>query len=116
MTWGKTWTVALRCYHCGERFVLHHVEFPRIAMLRIAAPCPSCGVRARHGSTRVHRLVDLSDELETVYRKPPDDDTWHFSPSCAEWPADEFIELEARPRIGALCHECSAKAKSDEDW
>jgi hypothetical protein len=114
MGWGKTWTVMFRCINCDEKFTLRHVAFERINVLQAIYPCPSCGaqpVKGRSGeyTGRAHALVDLTDTMETVYRKTKDGETWHFHPDCAHWPSDEYIELEAPPRLGQFCNECTAK-------
>jgi len=116
MAYAKTWTVIFRCYHCGRRFTLRHVTFERVDALHAVAPCPHCGARPvvkswpdESAASRSHRLVELSDDMETIFRKAAGADTWHFDPECTHWPAENFIELEAVPRIGRLCNECGAK-------
>lgn len=117
MAWSKTWTVTFRCYACSGKFIMRHVTFEKIEELHAVQPCPFCGARtlAQPGPyehlSRAHRLVELSDEMELVYRRPQEGDTWHFEPTCSQWPAHDFIALEAAPRVEQLCNECSYKAR-----
>src|SRR5689334_19957709 len=46
---------------------------------------------------------------ETVYRKYPESETWHFTPDCSQWPSEKFIALDVEPRVGQVCNECRAK-------
>jgi hypothetical protein len=35
--------------------------------------------------------------------------TWHFCPSCSQWPRDNFTEQPMPPGIGDLCSECTVR-------
>jgi hypothetical protein len=116
VSWGKTWTVVLRCYGCANDFLVPHVTIDRVKLLGAICRCPACGARPaihRSAELRVHRLIDFSDEMETVYRRLKTVELWHFTADCSEWPREEFIELNARPRVGQLCVECLDKSRSD---
>src|SRR4051812_38937439 len=83
---NKTWTVVFRCYNCHKKFTLRHITFDKIDQLHTVYPCPFCGTRPivnarpRHVTNRSHDLIELSDEMETVYRKFRHGDTWHYHP------------------------------------
>ncbi|HTM10479.1 MAG TPA: hypothetical protein VL754_18990 [Verrucomicrobiae bacterium] len=114
MALGKTWTAVFRCYHCGGKFTIRHNPLDRIDALQAVYPCPFCSarpiVRIAPDESRGHRLVELNDEMETVYRKNPRGDTWHFHPACSHWPAQDYIALDMAPRTEHLCNECTVKA------
>ncbi|HKA34215.1 MAG TPA: hypothetical protein VKH64_13425 [Candidatus Binatia bacterium] len=106
------WTAVLRCYRCQEKFLVSHVVLEHIKMLPGISRCSACGAEPmlrRGGEFNVHRLVDFTDAMETVYRRRPDLRTWHFVPECRSWPRDQFIELNMRP-LADLCDECYALA------
>ena len=112
MAVSKIFNMVLRCYHCGKQFHLRHLSFDKILSLPLVAPCPHCGSRPYiapgpryRDRSKLHRVSDLR-EAESIFRKTQDSETWHFSQSCSNWPEAEFIQLEALPRIGALCNEC----------
>ncbi|HEY1372518.1 MAG TPA: hypothetical protein VGH50_08610 [Candidatus Binatia bacterium] len=113
--WSKTWTVVFRCFQCGGKFTVRHVTFETIEALYAVQPCPFCGVRpiAQLGSNerlcRGHSLVELSDDMEIVYRRRQQGESWHFDPACSQWPLDDYIALEAAPRVELLCDECTDK-------
>src|SRR4051812_8028660 len=109
--WSKTWTVVFRCFHCGGKFTVRHVTFDRIEELHAVQPCPFCGTQPiiRRDAGQAHYLIELNDDMETVYRRRQRGDTWHFDPSCPQWPSDDYIALEAAPRVELLCDECSVK-------
>jgi DNA-directed RNA polymerase subunit RPC12/RpoP len=119
MPWGKTWTVVFRCYDCRRKFTVRHNTFDRIEALQAVYPCPFCGARPvvqrAPQLSKVHILVELNDDLETIYRKYQDANTWHFNPSCTHWPADDYIALDVAPRSEQLCNECAVKAFGAED-
>jgi DNA-directed RNA polymerase subunit RPC12/RpoP len=117
MVWGKTWTVVFRCYNCGRKFTVRHVTFDQIEALHAVYPCPFCAARpivkpAPHDrANKAHHMVELSDEMEMVYRKYRDGDTWHFDPDCSQYPVDDYLALDAAPRTEQLCNECSVKSR-----
>jgi hypothetical protein len=43
------------------------------------------------------------------YRRRLQDMTWHFCPTCADWPGSEFEEQQHTPAQGVLCGECKAR-------
>src|SRR5256885_14413612 len=107
MVWAKTWTVVFRCYNCGRKFTVRHNTFDRIEELQTVYPCPFCAarpiVKPAPQPGKAHRLIELNDEMETVYRKYRHDDTWHFNPGCSRWPSDNYIALDIAPRVEHLC-------------
>ena len=106
----------LRCYACAEPFLVSHVDIERVKMLPGICPCPACRARPilePGRESRLHRLVDFTNEWETVYRMEPRLELWHFSPECSRWPSSDFIELNTRPRLGHICIECVAKMRDD---
>jgi len=43
----------------------------------------------------------------TLYARQPGSDTWHFIPTCPQYPvAHDTIKRETRPASGLLCLEC----------
>jgi len=120
MAWSKTWTVVFRCYACSGKFTVRHVTFEKIEELHTVQPCPFCGAKplAQQAQyehlSKGHKLVELSDEMELVYRRPQQGDTWHFDPACSRWPTDDFIALEAAPRMEQMCNECSKKSRRNQ--
>gem|GEM_PF-488213 len=101
------WTVVLQCYRCHEDFLISHVILERVKMLGGVCPCAVCGAKPSVSESRLHRLVDFTDVMETVYRTRAEERIWHFVAECSAWPAREFIELNSRPTIdGRLCEEC----------
>jgi DNA-directed RNA polymerase subunit RPC12/RpoP len=117
MSQSKKWTVVLRCYRCSGRFTLRHISFEKIEPLYATYPCPLCGARpiaqlpSNERLSREHLLVELNDEMEIVYRRRQQGDTWHFDPGCSQWPSDDYIVLEAAPRMEMLCDECGYKER-----
>lgn len=113
---SATWTVVFRCYSCGRKFTIRHITFDRVEVLRAVYPCPFCAARPivkpppYEAANKAHFLVDMNTDIETVYRKHPDSDTWHFHPACSQWPTDDYIALEAAPRLEQLCNECRVKS------
>jgi DNA-directed RNA polymerase subunit RPC12/RpoP len=109
--------VVFRCYECSGKFTVRHVSFEKIEALYAIHPCPFCGARpiaqlpSNERLSRGHSLVELNDEMEIIYRRPQLGDTWHFDPGCSQWPADDYIALEAAPRMELLCDECSDKIR-----
>lgn len=46
----------------------------------------------------------------TLWRRLTESDTWHFVPSCSNWPATrDSVTRKSKPRSGELCNECLAK-------
>ena len=43
------------------------------------------------------------------YRRGQSADTWHWCANCSQWPAEDYIEREAKLGTGELCNECMAK-------
>jgi hypothetical protein len=102
-----TWTVVLRCYRCQENFLISHVILERVKLLAGVCPCTLCGAKPSVSESRLHRLLDFTDTMETVYRTCAGERIWHFVAECSSWPSHEFIELNTRPTIrGHLCEEC----------
>jgi predicted RNA-binding Zn-ribbon protein involved in translation (DUF1610 family) len=107
----------LRCFRCSGSFIVSHISIERVKMVAAIFPCPACGARPvvrADAESRLHRLIDFSDELETVYRKRKELEIWHFTPDCPLWPSDEFIELNARPKLGEMCRECLCRVEGRE--
>jgi hypothetical protein len=103
------WTVVLSCYQCRQNFIVSHVSIECVKMLPGACSCSNCGAKPivrGAAEFRVHRLVDFTDAMETVYRMRPGAPTWHFVSECSFWPSDNFIELNVRPKLGEMCREC----------
>ncbi|MGH7834192.1 MAG: hypothetical protein ACREQK_11150 [Candidatus Binatia bacterium] len=46
------------------------------------------------------------------YRKKLDQDIWHFSSNCSNYPTTNYYLQFTRPSTGELCKEC--KSKSDK--
>ena len=115
MSPSKTWTVIFRCFHCRRKFTVRHITFDRVWALHAVYPCPFCAARPviyppqPRQPLKAHTLVELNAEMETVYRKYPHSQTWHFAPECSQWPSENFIALEAEPRAGQVCNECRVK-------
>ena len=120
MTAHKSWTLALRCYVCGEKFSLYDFELEQLLALVPFTPCPHCHVRPNIAGghhlgekTRLHRILYLKEGLgkegEAIYRKVGQDDAWHSCQACSQWPTAGYIELEMFAPIGNLCSECLEK-------
>jgi hypothetical protein len=85
-------------------------------MLPGACRCPACGaapILEPGRDSRLHRLIDFTNDWEIVYRKPTRVDLWHFTSECSRWPSSDFIEINARPRLGTLCVECIGRMRED---
>lgn len=46
-----------------------------------------------------------------TFRKRKSSDTWHFMPSCSNWPTRDFEQRSDKPKSGELCDQCKAKAR-----
>ncbi|HTM08883.1 MAG TPA: hypothetical protein VL754_10880 [Verrucomicrobiae bacterium] len=109
------WSIAIRCYQCQRKFTLRHLELDNVFSSPLVTFCPYCCTQLHIGSgpadrdqTYLHR-VDLREETESIYRKAPDSNIWHFAEDCSRWPIDDYLQLEMQPDIGELCSECKAK-------
>lgn len=47
----------------------------------------------------------------TRWRRLRESDTWHFNPTCHQWPTKDgsFLEAEGRPGYGELCDTCKSR-------
>jgi len=45
------------------------------------------------------------------YRRRKRSDTWHFMPSCSNWPVKDFVVRGKKSTHGELCDQCLAKAR-----
>ena len=43
------------------------------------------------------------------YRKKKGSDTWHWVPSCSNWPTSDYDSHSGKPTYGELDNECKAK-------
>ncbi|MGH7769721.1 MAG: hypothetical protein ACREQP_19915 [Candidatus Binatia bacterium] len=109
------WTIILRCYSCSRKFTVRHLTLDRVLAVASITPCPHCSTKPfiapgplYNKKSTLHRIFDLREETETIYRRPRNGDTWHFNPRCSKWPVDDYVELEAAPNTGELCNECQA--------
>ena len=50
-----------------------------------------------------------------VFRSKLDSTTWHFCPTCSEWPRNEFVQEPHPPATGSLCGECKVKHNQGRD-
>jgi hypothetical protein len=114
------WTVVLRCYACDGKFTSRHLGIDRISVVALVSPCPHCSAQpviARgpdsEEESKLHRIFNIREETEPVYRKTKTGDTWHFNESCSKWPAGDYVELEATPRVGEICNECRVNQSGD---
>jgi hypothetical protein len=117
----KTWMLILRCFRCRGKFTFRHLEVERILILSEVFPCPHCAARPyvppgdRHAKSLTHDVYNLEEETESVFRKSPADDTWHFSQHCSQWPNGDYLVLEAPPSVGRFCNECAGKQPSADN-
>lgn len=59
----------------------------------------------------VEVIVVKAPFVPTEWRKRQGNDTWHFVPSCRNWPTENFRARTEAPTTGERCDECLAKAK-----
>ncbi|HCC3231886.1 hypothetical protein SC738_04260 [Legionella pneumophila serogroup 1] len=45
------------------------------------------------------------------YRKRNGSDTWHWVPTCSNYPTQNFTSRAVKPSNGELCNQCQAKSK-----
>jgi len=121
MIWSKRWTVVFRCIACTRKFIIRNIAFDSVWALSATYPCPFCSATptlyqsAQKRAIRSHLLIELNGDMETVYRKYPETETWHFRSECSQWPSENFIALDAEP-TGEVCNECRANAyRGDEN-
>src|SRR5712691_9826359 len=106
------WTIGIRCYVCGRKFTLRHLELDSVFAAPSVTYCPHCGTQLQvtSGSNNPEQIhlhrVDLREETESVYRKTSDSYLWHFSENCSRWPMDDYLQMEIQPDVGELCNEC----------
>jgi hypothetical protein len=67
-----------------------------------------------------HRSYDLVSDIQNPvsfgvveFRKNPDDEMWHFWPTCSQWPTEDFISSEETSAAYTICNECIAKSQYD---
>jgi len=65
----------------------------------------SVGLRAAEGSKR----QTPSEDGKMKYRKLKDENVWHWSKKCSEWPDHDYDVSFARPLSGEACEECKKK-------
>jgi hypothetical protein len=61
---------------------------------------------------RVALANQITPEIE--YRKLSGGDTWHFCPTCSQWPTEDFLSSKDLPKTALACNECVVKAKHGE--
>lgn len=107
------WTVVLRCYNCGRKFTIRRLPLDRVLVICPVTPCPHCGLspyvapRPNYAEpSKLHRIFDLKEDTDVIYRKSRNGDTWHCDHSCSRWPEDDYLELEFQPVTEPVCSEC----------
>ena len=47
------------------------------------------------------------------FRRKPTAETWHFWPTCSQWPTDDFISSKDPSGAYEVCNECIVKSQSE---